>query len=106
MKYDKQPIELSRQLDLLKQRGLLVDDDSEALELLHSISYFRLARYWQVLEDVNSATHKFLPNCHLDDVIRLYLLDKKLRALTFISIQDIEIALRTRMIQQLSLIHI
>ena len=80
-----------------------MDDDNEALELLHSISYFRLARYWQVMEDVNSTPHKFLPNCHLDDVIRLYLLDKKLRALTFISIQDIEIALRTRMIQQFSL---
>ena len=55
------------------------------------------------MEDANSATRKFLPNCHLDDVIRLYLLDKKLRALTFISIQDVEIALRTRMIQQFSL---
>ena len=36
MKYDKRPIGLAQQLDLLKQRGLLVTDEEEALKQLHS----------------------------------------------------------------------
>lgn len=103
MKYDKQPIELSQQLALLKQRGLMVEDDEEALAQLHSISYFRLASYWRVMEVPDSATRNFQPNSSLGDVIRLYLFDKRLRTLVFSSIQDIEIALRTRIIQCFSL---
>ena len=34
MKYDKQPIDLSQQLALLKQRGLLVTDEEKALKQL------------------------------------------------------------------------
>lgn len=103
MEYDKQPIELSLQLDLLKQRGLLVTNEEEALKQLHSISYFRLASYWRIMEEPDSINHQFLPGSNLDKVIRLYLFDKKLRTLIFTSIQDIEIALRTRVIQHFSL---
>lgn len=103
MKYDKQPIELSQQLDLLKQRGLLVRDEEKALKQLHSISYFRLASYWRIMEVQDSVNHLFQPDSYLDEVIRLYLFDKKLRTLIFTSIQDIEIALRTRVIQYFSL---
>lgn len=103
MKYDKQPIELSQQLDLLKQRGLLVTDEEKALEQLHSISYFRLASYWRIMEIPDSTNHRFQPGSYLDEVMRLYLFDKKLRTLIFTSIQDIEIALRTRVIQHFSL---
>ena len=103
MKYDKQPIELSHQLELLKQRGLLVTNEGMALEQLRSISYFRLACYWKVLEEPMTDTHRFRANSRLDEVISLYLFDKKLRTLIFSSIQDIEIALRTRIIQCFSL---
>ena len=103
MKYDKQPIELSQQLDLLQRRGLLVADEEKALKQLHSISYFRLASYWRIMEEPDSINHRFQPGSNLDEVIRLYLFDKKLRTLVFTSIQDIEIALRTRIIQHFSL---
>lgn len=103
MKYDKQPIELSQQLDLLKQRGLLVADEEKALDQLQSVSYFRLASYWRSMEAPGAIDHLFQPGSSLEDVISLYLFDKKLRALLFTSIQDIEIALRTRIIQHFSL---
>lgn len=103
MRYDRQPIELSQQLDLLTQRGLKVADEEKALEQLHSISYFRLASYWRIMEDPDSIGHRFHSGSNLDEVIRLYLFDKKLRMLVFTSIQDIEIALRTRIIQHFSL---
>ena len=103
MKYDKQPIALLQQLKLLEQRGLIIQNEEIALSQLQSISYFRLANYWHSMEVPNSDKHQFLPNSNFDDVIELYQFDKKLRTLVFTSIQDIEIALRTRIIQCFSL---
>lgn len=103
MKYDKQPIALSLQLDLLKQRGLLVADEEKALEQLQSVSYFRLASYWRGMEEPGAANRRFQPGSSLDDVISLYLFDKKLRTLLFTAIQDIEVSMRTRVIQHFSL---
>ena len=103
MKYDKQPIALPHQLLLLKQRGMYFPDEEKALRQLNSISYFRLASYWRPMEIHDVGTHKFLPDSNFDVVISLYLFDKKVRSLIFTAIQDIEIALRTRIIQCFSL---
>lgn len=103
MKYAKQPIALSLQLKLLEQRGLIIQNEETALSQLQSISYFRLASYWHSMEVPNSDKHRFLPDSNFDNVIELYQFDKKLRTLVFASIQDIEIALRTRTIQCFSL---
>lgn len=103
MKYDKQPIALPQQLRLLEQRGLIIQNEEIALSQLQSISYFRLANYWHSMEVPNSDKHQFLPDSNFDNVIELYQFDKKLRTLVFTSIQDIEIALRTRIIQCFSL---
>ncbi len=103
MKYDKQPINIPQQLQILKQRGLLVSDPSEAIEILNSISYFRLASYWQSFEVQDSNSHEFIRGSRFEEVVNLYLFDKKLRSLIFSAIQDVEIALRTRIIQHFSL---
>lgn len=102
MKYDKLPIDLPQQLEILKQRGLDIPNEEIAIEQLRSISYFRLANYWVSMEEQGNG-HQFRPNSSFDDVISTYIFDKKLRGLIFASIQDIEIALRTRIIQIFSL---
>ena len=53
----------------------------------------------------DSDTHAFRPNTHLHTAIALYNIDRKLRSLVFTSIQDIEVALRTRIIHYFSLAH-
>ncbi len=103
MRYNKQPTDIITQLAMLKQRGLLVDDDI-ALKQLASISYFRLASYWKVFE-ADEVTHQFADGTHLDDVISLYAFDRELRSIIFTAIQDIEVALRTRIIHFFSLSH-
>ena len=104
MQYTKQAIDFSDQLTLLKQRGLIIDDEDKALRCLHSISYFRLTSYLVPMES-DSDTHAFRPNSHLHTAIALYNFDRKLRSLVFTSIQDIEVALRTRIIHYFSLAH-
>jgi len=102
MKYTKHPIDLPQQLENLKQRGLAIANEEIALEQLRSISYFRLANYWNTMES-QTDKHQFLPNSNFENIIKTYIFDKRLRTLVFTSIQDIEIALRTRIIQFFSL---
>ncbi len=102
MKYTKHPITLSEQIDLLKQRGLIIDDETETTVVLERISYFRLASYWRVMEE-DKVQHVFKPNSHFSNVLTLYQFDSELKALVFNSIQRIEIAVRTRIIQQFSM---
>jgi abortive infection bacteriophage resistance protein len=50
MEYNKQPITLAEQIDILKQRGLVFENENEAFSVLNNISYFRLASYWRVIK--------------------------------------------------------
>ena len=102
MRYMKQPASLEEQIDLLKRRGLMIDDEAEAFAILERVSYFRLASYWRVMEE-DKAQHVFKPNSHFSNVLTLYRFDSELKSLVFNSIQRIEIAVRTRMIQQFSM---
>ena len=104
MRYIKQPIDIPAQLTILKQRGLVVNDETLAKQQLASISYFRLASYWKVFE-TDEATHQLKDGTTLDDVITLYNFDKELRSIIFTAIQDIEIALRTHIIHHFSMTH-
>ena len=104
MRYNKQPTDITTQLAMLKQRGLIVSDEDTALKQLASISYFRLASYWKVFE-TDEATHQFASDTRLEDIISLYTFDRELRSIIFTAIQDIEVALRTRIIHFFSLSH-
>ena len=89
---------------MLRQRDLIVSDEDTALKQLASISYFRLASYWKIFE-TDEATHRFASGTRLEDVISLYTFDRELRSIIFTAIQDIEVALRTRIIHFFSLSH-
>lgn len=87
---------------MLKQRGLIVSDETFAHETLSTISYFRLANYWKPFEQ-DKQNHIFKPQCHFENVVSLYSFDKELRLLIFSGIQGVEIALRTKVIHYASL---
>ena len=50
MEYTKQPIDYPQQIQMLKERGLIIKDERQALEQLQIISYFRLANYLRPME--------------------------------------------------------
>lgn len=89
---------------MLKQRGLIINDEDTALKFLTSVSYFRMTSYWRLFE-TDTTSHQFVSGTHIEDIISLYDFDKKLRTIIFTAIQDIEVALRTRIIHFFSLRH-
>ncbi len=50
VRYTHQAITTEQQIDILKERGLLIDDVEQAIDVLDTISYFRLAGYWRHFE--------------------------------------------------------
>lgn len=98
IKYTHQAITTERQIEILKERGLLINDVEQATETLDTISYFRLAGHWRHLETDHTA-HKFKEGSDFADITCLYSFDKRLRALLFTAIQTIEVAVRTKIIK-------
>ena len=102
MNYIKQPLDYPQILQMLKDRGLIVRDEIEALRQLKIISYFRLANYMRPME-ADKTTHIFKPGSFFENAVDLYYFDKQLRVLLFTAVQSIEIALRSKVIHHLSM---
>lgn len=100
MQYTHQAIELEEQLATLQKYGLSVKDKSFALKTLRSISYFRIACYLKYYE---VAEHQYQSGSDFSDGVRLYAFDNELKGIIFKAIQDVEVALRTRMIHYISI---
>lgn len=104
MEYTKPPLTYEQQIELLINRGLIVDDKERAIRLLGHISYYRLSAYmlpFKKLEN-NNYLNQFKEGTRWDDVYNLYLFDRKLRLLVFDAIERIEISIRTQITYQLS----
>lgn len=102
--YAKYPITIADQIEMLRSRGLIISDTKYAESQLSKISYFRLANYWFPMEQ-DKTRHKFKPHSTFENVMHLYSFDKELRNIIFSGIQTIEIALRSKVIQHVSLKH-
>lgn len=98
MRYTKQLLTLQQQIDILRQRGLLIENEEEAKDALDTISYFRLAGYWRLME-ADRQLHTFKPGSRFSQIMSLYRFDEELRILVFSAIQHIEVAVRARMIR-------
>src|SRR5262249_30122498 len=105
--YSKPYLTFEEQLNLLKSRGLQVTNDNKALEHLRRIGYYRLSAYWYPLRTLNSLisdiksnpsvpqrSDNFIESARFEDVVNLYIFDKKLRLHTLDAIERIEVALR------------
>ena len=104
MRYNKQPISIADQIAVLKSRGMVFDNEQEAISVLENISYFRLAGYWRTMEQ-DSVQHLFRAGSKFEEVVERYRFDSELKTLIFAAIQKIEISVRTRIIHHFSMAH-
>lgn len=103
-RYEKSPKTYLEQIELLKERGLLFEDEERAKRHLSAISYYRLSAYMLPYKKWVDGirTENFVTNTRWNHVYDLYVFDRKLRLLIFDSIERLEIAIRTQIIYQLS----
>ena len=85
------------QLDLLVERGLIIKNKKFALPYLESIGYYRLSGYWYPFKEkiaTGKLLNKFISNSYFQDILDLYIFDKRLRLLALDALERIEIAIR------------
>ena len=92
---------LAEQINTLRRRGLIVENESIALDVLERISYFRLADDWRPLE-IDKESHQFKDGSNFTEVVASYNFDKELKVLLFTAIQTIEVAVRAKVIKHFS----
>ena len=102
--YTKPVLSYTEQLNQLKQRGLIVEDDAKAYHLLEVISYYRLSGYWYPLL-ADKKNHQFKPDSTLDTAFKLYCFDRELRQMVMAELEKIEVAIRSKMTYILSQKH-
>ncbi len=98
MKFTKGPLTFQEQIEQLDKRGMTFPNKDRALNILSSISYYRLSAYWFTFYQLPQEKHLFKPNTDFELVYNTYKFDRKLRILLFDQIERIEIALRTQLI--------
>ena len=92
------------QLDLLQERGLIVENRKSALDYLERVGYYRLSGYWYPFRVYDNAKSEemgkhirldtFVEGSRFEDVVKLYIFDKKLRLLAIDALERIEMAVR------------
>jgi abortive infection bacteriophage resistance protein len=87
----------------LEARGLLVNGRDAALKTLRSVGYYRLLIYMRALQSQPSKA--FAPGTSFENIVALYDFDRELRLLCLDAIERIEVALRTSIINSLSVPH-
>ena len=69
----------SEQIDILKARGLIINDDENAKAILKRMNYYRLSAYSLTLRKDDT----FYPGTTLEDILTLYDFDSDLRKIIF-----------------------
>lgn len=103
MNYSKPAITIQDQIAKLKARGLRFDDEALAESYLSNISYYRLRAYTYPFQDNSHPDHPFTTDISFEEIIKLYVFDRKLRILVFDALEKIEISFRTQLIYHYSL---
>lgn len=94
------------QIEKLKSRGMIIDNDDKAKENLLDIGYYRLGFYWFPFETTyprkTKRTHDLKAGTNFDHAIKLYYFDFDLRNLLLRYISRIEVNFRTTVIYYVS----
>ncbi len=101
--FNKTCLSIKDQVSLLQSRGLKFHNLTEANRCLTTVSYYRLSAYFKIFQIPGDPTHNFKKDVFFEDIWSLYVFDRHLRLIVSDAIERIEIALRTSMINALSL---
>lgn len=101
MEYTKPPLSIDEKINLLQSRGLIINDIGRAKGYLVHIGYFRLT--WCLKYFQNTDTNKFNAWVSFDDILNLYIFDRKLRLLVLDVVEKIEVSLKAIISDYMSL---
>lgn len=101
MKFDKQPLTLEQQADLLLFRGLIADKQV-LINRLSVVNYYRLSAY---LYPFRTTDNRFKENTTLDLIWTRYTFDRQLRLIVMDAIERFEVSVRTKLAYHFCLVN-
>lgn len=101
--FDKKALPLEEQIALLRERGLVIHDESQVRHYLTHIGYYHLSGYMLPFQrgDHTDDHHQFIPGTTFNQILDLYTFDRKLRLLVMDAMERIEIAVKSIMINEM-----
>lgn len=97
---------LQAQIELLRKRGMIIENAERARNLLIEIGFYRMSFYWFPFEtrypDRLDPHHEFLPGTTFNDALMLYAFDFNLRNALLKPLERIETSFRTFLIYAVS----
>jgi abortive infection bacteriophage resistance protein len=101
--YSKPALTTSELLKHLEERGLTIQNHSDALFALNHIGYYRLLIYMRPLQ--KDPGKRFSSGTCFEGILDLYNFDRELRLLCLDAIERIEVGLRTAIVNELAIAH-
>jgi abortive infection bacteriophage resistance protein len=98
MKFDKPPLTIEQQADLLLSRGLIAEKDI-LIHTLTAVNYYRLSAYLYPFQNIDQS---FKEDTSLERIWNRYTFDRQLRLLIMDAIERIEVSVRTKLAYHLS----
>lgn len=90
----KPPKTFEEQLMILRQHGLIVEDEAIAINTLSKVNYYRFSAYLLPFRDQSAKKYKEATS--FNQISKLYEFDRRLRTLLQAIIEPIEVLLKTR----------
>ncbi len=96
VKFSKPALTVEEQVDLLLSRGLKIGNKEEVSHYLRFIGYYRLSAYFIPFQygGESANNHDFKPNTSFEQILELYIFDRKLRLLVMDAVERIEVAIK------------
>jgi abortive infection bacteriophage resistance protein len=105
--FDKVATTVEQQMQLLLGRGMTCGDLAMMQAFLTTVGYYRLSAYWLPLElppaEGQTRSKSFPPGVTFEQVVATYIFDRKLRLALMEGIERIEIAVRSRWTNRMTL---
>ena len=90
----KEATTYDRQLQILSDRGIEIDDPDECREILQNINYYRLTAYFLPFK---VSDEQYIPGTSMMRVYRIYEFDRKIRRILFSPLEEVEVYFRARL---------
>lgn len=89
----KKPTTYQEQLDILRERKVIIDDPDYCAKVLESINYYRFTAYFLPFKKFDG---NYCSGLRFKRVHRIYEFDRKLRSILFSALEEVEIYLRAK----------
>lgn len=104
-RYTYPPTDVTEQIQLLRDKGLVIEDEIAAKSWLSHISYFRFKQYSYTYKDYDKQDGNYIAETTFEMIRDLYVFDRRLKMLLFEALENIEISVKTQLSNIMSKVH-